>query len=197
MKLGYHSSKRGETLGFPLSKREWILYIELKESFSVQRGFNVYASAFKGPADLVKSKYIAKLVQVVQQGTDSRYLTEDMKPMLPALITQVAEKIGADASAWKADNGTELSVAGMCDSRKVSDHHAIMPSGRAWVRPLPRPGLTAPLPAPSLFFPCRCAIMGPNFRASGPGAHLVRNGAYNYDFSGIDAASVFAAQVQR
>lgn len=72
-----------------------------------------------------------------------------------------------------------------------------MPSGRAWVRPLPRPGLTTPLPAPGLFFPCRCAIMGPNFRASGPEAHLVRNGAYNYDFSGIDAASVFAAQVQQ
>ena len=33
--------------------------------------------------------------------------------MLPALITQVAEKIGADASGWKADNGTELSVDGM------------------------------------------------------------------------------------
>ena len=49
MKLGYHRSKQGETLGFPLSKREWILYIELKESFSVQMGFNVYASAFKGP----------------------------------------------------------------------------------------------------------------------------------------------------
>ena len=49
MKLGYHSSKRGETLGFPLSKREWMLYIELKESFSVQRDFNVYASALKGP----------------------------------------------------------------------------------------------------------------------------------------------------
>ena len=83
----------------------------------------------KAPADLVKSKYIAKLVQIVQQGTDSRYLTEDMKPMLPALITQVAEKIGADASAWKADNDTELSVDGMCDSRKVSDHHAIIPTG--------------------------------------------------------------------
>ena len=49
--------------------------------------------------------------------------------MRPALITQVAEKIGADAAAWKADNGTELSVDGMCDSRKVSDHHAIIPTG--------------------------------------------------------------------
>lgn len=103
MKLGYHSSKQGETLGFPLSKREWILYIELKESFSVQMGFNVYASAFKGPADLVKSKYIAKLVQVVQQGTDSRYLTKDTKPMLPALITQVAEKKGQDRALWRLE----------------------------------------------------------------------------------------------
>ena len=49
MKLGYHSSKRGETLGFPLSKREWKLYNELKESFSVQRDLDVHASALKGP----------------------------------------------------------------------------------------------------------------------------------------------------
>ena len=31
---------------FPLSKREWKLYNELKESFSVQRDLEVYTSAF-------------------------------------------------------------------------------------------------------------------------------------------------------
>lgn len=60
--------------------------------------------------------------------TDSRYLTDDMKPMLPLLISQVAEKFGVDASLLKADDNTEISVDVMCDSRKVSDHHAIIPT---------------------------------------------------------------------
>ena len=60
--------------------------------------------------------------------TDSRYLTDDMKPMLPSLISQVAEKIGVDASALKSDDNTEITADVMCDSRKVSDHHAIIPT---------------------------------------------------------------------
>ena len=51
-----------------------------------------------------------------------------MTPTLAMVVMRDAE-IGADASDGKADNGTELSVDGMCDSRKVSDHHAIIPTG--------------------------------------------------------------------
>lgn len=95
---------------------------------SLQRDANrVLGFTAQQTLNYTQALYEKKLVTYPR--TDSRYLTEDMKPMLPALITQVAEKIGADAADWKADNGTELSVDGMCDSRKVSDHHAIIPTG--------------------------------------------------------------------
>ena len=48
--------------------------------------------------------------------------------MLPSLISQVAEKIGVDAPALKSDDNTEIAVDVMCDSGKVSDHHAIIPT---------------------------------------------------------------------
>ena len=95
---------------------------------SLQRDANrILGFTAQQTLNYTQALYEKKLVTYPR--TDSRYLTEDMKPMLPALITQVAEKIGADAADWKADNGTELSVDGMCDSRKVSDHHAIIPTG--------------------------------------------------------------------
>ena len=95
---------------------------------SLQRDANrILGFTAQQTLNYTQALYEKKLVTYPR--TDSRYLTEDMKPMLPVLITQVAEKIGADASDWKADNGTELSVDGMCDSRKVSDHHAIIPTG--------------------------------------------------------------------
>ena len=76
--------------------------------------------------DYTQALYEKKLVTYPR--TDSRYLTDDMKPMLPTLISQVAEKIGVDASALKSDDNTEITVDVMCDSRKVSDHHAIIPT---------------------------------------------------------------------
>lgn len=86
---------------------------------SLQRDANrILGFTAQQTLNYTQALYEKKLVTYPR--TDSRYLTEDMKPMLPTLITQVAEKIGADAAAWKADNGTELSVDGMCDSRKVN-----------------------------------------------------------------------------
>lgn len=76
--------------------------------------------------DYTQALYEKKLVTYPR--TDSRYLTDDMKPMLPTLISQVAEKIGVDASALKSDDNTEIAVDVMCNSRKVSDHHAIIPT---------------------------------------------------------------------
>lgn len=76
--------------------------------------------------DYTQALYEKKLVTYPR--TDSRYLTDDMKPMLPTLISQVAEKIGVDASALKSDDNTEIAVDVMCDSGKVSDHHAIIPT---------------------------------------------------------------------
>lgn len=94
---------------------------------SLQRDANrILGFTAQQTLDYTQALYEKKLVTYPR--TDSRYLTEDMKPMLPPLISQVAEKIGVDASALKSDDNTEIAVDVMCDSRKVSDHHAIIPT---------------------------------------------------------------------
>ena len=94
---------------------------------SLQRDANrILGFTAQQTLDYTQALYEKKLVTYPR--TDSRYLTEDMKPMLPSLISQVAEKIGVDASALKSDDNTEITVDVMCDSRKVSDHHAIIPT---------------------------------------------------------------------
>ena len=94
---------------------------------SLQRDANrILGFTAQQTLDYTQALYEKKLVTYPR--TDSRYLTEDMKPMLPSLISQVAEKIGVDASLLKSDDNTEIAVDVMCDSRKVSDHHAIIPT---------------------------------------------------------------------
>lgn len=94
---------------------------------SLQRDANrILGFTAQQTLDYTQALYEKKLV--IYPRTDSRYLTDDMKPMLPTLISQVAEKIGVDASALKFDDKPEISVDVMCDSRKVSDHHAIIPT---------------------------------------------------------------------
>ena len=92
---------------------------------SLQRDANrILGFTVQQTLDYIQILYEKKLVTYLR--TDSRYLTEDMKPKLPSIISQVAEKIGVDASVLKSDDKTEISVDIMCDSRKVSDHHAII-----------------------------------------------------------------------
>lgn len=94
---------------------------------SLQRDANrILGFTAQQTLDYTQALYEKKLVTYPR--TDSRYLTEDMKPMLPPLISQVAGKIGVDVSALKSDDNTEIAVDVMCDSRKVSDHHAIIPT---------------------------------------------------------------------
>ena len=94
---------------------------------SLQRDANrILGFTAQQTLDYTQALYEKKLVTYPR--TDSRYLTEDMKPMLPSLISQVAEKFGVDASVLKSDDKPEISVDVMCDSRKVSDHHAIIPT---------------------------------------------------------------------
>lgn len=76
--------------------------------------------------DYTQALYEKKLVTYPR--TDSRYLTEDMKPMLPDLLTHVAEKIGAADAVPTSDYDTEAAVNNICNSKKVSDHHAIIPT---------------------------------------------------------------------
>lgn len=94
---------------------------------SLQRDANrILGFTAQQTLDYTQALYEKKLVTYPR--TDSRYLTDDMKPMLPSLISQVAEKIGVDASVLKSDGNTEIAVDVMCDSGKVSDHHAIIPT---------------------------------------------------------------------
>ena len=62
---------------------------------SLQRDANrILGFTAQQTLDYTQALYEKKLVTYPR--TDSRYLTEDMKPMLPSLISQVAEKIGVD-----------------------------------------------------------------------------------------------------
>ena len=56
--------------------------------------------------------------------TDSRYLTDDMEAGVPALVEAAAHICGADMP--------EAVLAGqVCDSTRVSDHHAVVPTASA------------------------------------------------------------------
>ena len=56
--------------------------------------------------------------------TDSRYLTEDMKGNVPTLTCIAAALCGVDRPET-------VLAAQVCDNRKVSDHHAIVPTKTA------------------------------------------------------------------
>jgi len=80
--------------------------------------------------DYTQALYEKKLVTYPR--TDSRFLTEDMQPMLPQLITAAANKYGASCCLQNEDNYTgsytKMNTACVCDSKNVSDHHAIIPT---------------------------------------------------------------------
>ena len=71
--------------------------------------------------DYTQSLYEKKLVTYPR--TDSRYLTEDMAGMLPGLVDMVRKKrnISPDAPV-------PVNAAQVINGKKVSDHHAIIPT---------------------------------------------------------------------
>ena len=72
--------------------------------------------------DYLQALYEKKLCTYPR--TDSRYLTDDMEAGVPALAAAAAALCGVDAP--------ETVLAGpVCDSAKVSDHHAIVPTASA------------------------------------------------------------------
>ena len=72
--------------------------------------------------DYMQALYEKKLCTYPR--TDSRYLTDDMEAGVPALAAAAAALCGVDAP--------ETVLAGpVCDSAKVSDHHAIVPTASA------------------------------------------------------------------
>ena len=57
--------------------------------------------------------------------TDSRYLTEDMKPMLPSLVSVIASHYGLSGEQLRTMPVRDSSVF---DSSKVTDHYAVIPT---------------------------------------------------------------------
>ena len=81
--------------------------------------------------DYLQSLYEKQLVTYPR--TDSRYLTGGMAAKVPELVGVAAKLLDADAPA-------SINAAQVCDSSRVTDHHAIIPTlsaGRANLAALP------------------------------------------------------------
>lgn len=90
---------------------------------SLQRDANrLFGYTAQQTLDYMQSLYEKKLCTYPR--TDSRYLTEDMAGMLPSLVRMTAAKLPFTA-------GMQLAVHPdhVIDNQKVSDHHAILPTG--------------------------------------------------------------------
>ena len=91
---------------------------------SLQRDANrILGFTAQQTLDHTQSLYEKKLVTYPR--TDSRYLTDDMREMLPELINAVARKFKYNGSALRSE---PVRTASIFNSSKVSDHHAIIPT---------------------------------------------------------------------
>ena len=72
--------------------------------------------------DYLQALYEKKLCTYPR--TDSRFLTDDLEPSVPELVTVAAAICETDAPEG-------VNARQVCDSRKVSDHHAILPTASA------------------------------------------------------------------
>ena len=69
--------------------------------------------------DYLQALYEKKLCTYPR--TDNRYLTDDMASSVPAYVAAAAALCGVDAPV-------EINAAQVCNSKKVSDHHAVIPT---------------------------------------------------------------------
>ena len=91
---------------------------------SLQRDANrILGFTAQQTLDHTQSLYEKKLVTYPR--TDSRYLTDDMREMLPELINAVARKFKYNSSALRSE---PVRPASIFNSSEVSDHHAIIPT---------------------------------------------------------------------
>ena len=72
--------------------------------------------------DYLQALYEKKLCTYPR--TDSRFLTDDMESAVPALVSAAAAVCGLDAPG-------EVLASQVCDSGKVTDHHAVVPTKSA------------------------------------------------------------------
>jgi len=96
---------------------------KLYDLTSLQRDANrLFGYTAQQTLDYTQSLYEKKLCTYPR--TDSRYLTEDMAGMLPSLVRMVAAKLPFTAGMQLAVHPEQV-----VDNKKVSDHHAILPTG--------------------------------------------------------------------
>ncbi|MDD3228621.1 MAG: DNA topoisomerase 3 [Oscillospiraceae bacterium] len=72
--------------------------------------------------DYLQALYEKKLCTYPR--TDARYLTDDMESTIPSLVAVAAAICEADAPV-------SVNAAQICNSKKVSDHHAVVPTASA------------------------------------------------------------------
>ncbi len=91
----------------------------LQREANRQRGFTAQQTL-----DYTQALYEKKLVTYPR--TDSRYLTDDMAPLVPELVSVIQQsfQIQPDAPA-------PVNAAQVINSKKVTDHHAIIPTKTA------------------------------------------------------------------
>ena len=94
---------------------------------SLQRDANrILGFTARQTLDYTQSLYEKKLVTYPR--TDSRYLTGDMREMLPQLITDVGEKYDVSSEVLSPEMQASGNFTRLFNNRKVSDHHAILPT---------------------------------------------------------------------
>ena len=95
---------------------------KLYDLTTLQREANrFYGYTAKQTLDCTQRLYEAKLVTYPR--TDSRYLTEDMRDTALSVIAGLREKV-----PYAAEYSDTFDVAGVTDNKKVTDHHAIIPT---------------------------------------------------------------------
>ncbi|MBQ2546219.1 MAG: DNA topoisomerase III [Clostridia bacterium] len=92
---------------------------------TLQRDANKnYGYTAQQTLDALQSLYEKRLCTYPR--TDSRYLTDDMEGKVPEILETAQRVLGRPLDARNASNAKAL-----CDSRKVSDHHAVIPTESA------------------------------------------------------------------
>ena len=93
--------------------------ISLQREANRQLGFTAQQTL-----DYTQALYEKKLVTYPR--TDSRYLTDDMAPLVPELVSVIQQSFQI-----QADVPAPVNAAQVINSKKVTDHHAIIPTKTA------------------------------------------------------------------
>ena len=98
---------------------------QLYDLTALQRDANrLFGFTAQQTLDYTQALYEKKLVTYPR--TDSRYLTDDMAPLVPELVSVIQQSFQI-----QADVPAPVNAAQVINSKKVTDHHAIIPTKTA------------------------------------------------------------------